>query len=351
MKGLVFIALALLPFGAWAQKPVIEFETTSHNFGTIGERGGKVAYDFVFRNTGDSPLLIRRVQAGCGCTSTDWPRQPILPQRTDTIRVYFDPIGRPGKFIKCITVNSNSTTPVVSLTVRGMVRGEAAGPYDSYNCRLGDLYLEQQCANLGAVLNTGTAEQSIGFANARGIPCHITTSPLPPYLHADIEPQTAAPGGKGRLHITYDAEARKDWGFSVDSIALFANGKRIGQIYVTADIQEDFNYYGGDYTTAPKIFLEQERVQLEDLPRDSWQTCEFYIENKGKSDLVIRKMTSPDRSLEVEIGKGSIRPGKRAKATARFYTGGGKEFTKVILIISNDPRHPKACYRLDGTIK
>ena len=142
MKGLVFIALALLPFGAWAQKPVIEFETTSHNFGTIGEKGGKVAYDFVFRNTGDSPLLIRRVQAGCGCTSTDWPRQPILPQRTDTIRVYFDPIGRPGKFIKCITVNSNSTTPVVSLTVRGMVRGEAAGPYDSYHCRLGDLYLE-----------------------------------------------------------------------------------------------------------------------------------------------------------------------------------------------------------------
>jgi hypothetical protein len=47
--------------------PVIEFETSEHNYGTIPYKGDGT-YDFVFKNTGKEPLLLKNVRSSCGCT-------------------------------------------------------------------------------------------------------------------------------------------------------------------------------------------------------------------------------------------------------------------------------------------
>ena len=84
MKQL-FVALFVLAIGVnsvFAQSknaPAFKFEKgTSHDFGTIAE-GPEVTYYFEFTNTGKEPLIIQNVSASCGCTTPDWPKQPILP--------------------------------------------------------------------------------------------------------------------------------------------------------------------------------------------------------------------------------------------------------------------------------
>ena len=103
------LAIALLPAAvmAFAQEPAITFEDTSHDFGTIAEDGGNVTHEFKFTNTGDAPLMIVNASASCGCTRPSYPKKPVAPGKTDKIKVTYVPVGRPGEFVKTVTVKTN----------------------------------------------------------------------------------------------------------------------------------------------------------------------------------------------------------------------------------------------------
>ena len=111
MKQIVFIFMAILLATGMAsaqKKAVISAETTSFDFGTIKEADGKVSHTFEVSNTGDMPLVITRVIASCGCTTPEWPKEPVAPGKKAQIKVTFDPAGRPGPFTKTISVYRNS---------------------------------------------------------------------------------------------------------------------------------------------------------------------------------------------------------------------------------------------------
>lgn len=124
MKKIVFLFMAvLLAMGiASAQKKaVISAETTSFDFGTIKEGDGKVSHTFEITNVGEMPLVITRVIASCGCTTPEWPKEPIAPGKKGEIKVTFDPSGRPGPFTKTISVYSNGKTGSYIMNIRGEV--------------------------------------------------------------------------------------------------------------------------------------------------------------------------------------------------------------------------------------
>ena len=95
--------------------------TTSFDFGTIKEADGKVSHTFEVSNTGDMPLVITRVIASCGCTTPEWPKEPVAPGKKAQIKVTFDPAGRPGPFTKTISVYSNGKTGSFIMNIRGEV--------------------------------------------------------------------------------------------------------------------------------------------------------------------------------------------------------------------------------------
>ena len=76
---------------------IITFDEKSHDFGTIKEADGPVSYSFKFENTGDEPLVIINVNASCGCTRPDYPKEPIRPGKKGEIKVTYNPAGRPGQ--------------------------------------------------------------------------------------------------------------------------------------------------------------------------------------------------------------------------------------------------------------
>ena len=70
--------------------PVMTFDRTEHDFGTINE-GDVVETSFSFTNTGNSDLMILDARGSCGCTVPEYPKNtPIAPGETRDIKVKFD---------------------------------------------------------------------------------------------------------------------------------------------------------------------------------------------------------------------------------------------------------------------
>ena len=124
MKRIIFIIMAILLATGLARaqkKAVISAEETSFDFGTIKEANGNVSHTFQIKNTGDSPLVLTRVIASCGCTTPEWTKEPIEPGTTGDVTITYNPKNRPGPFVKTISVYSNGKTGSFILTIRGEV--------------------------------------------------------------------------------------------------------------------------------------------------------------------------------------------------------------------------------------
>jgi len=102
----------------------IKFETVAHDFGTI-KNNGNGTFDFVFTNTGKEPLLLKNVQSSCGCTTPEWPKEPIAPEAKGTIKVKYN-TANIGPFTKTITVYSNGSVNPITLRISGTVEAPAA---------------------------------------------------------------------------------------------------------------------------------------------------------------------------------------------------------------------------------
>lgn len=101
-------------------KPEIVFEKKSHDFGAIDE-GVMATTTFTFKNTGNAPLILKTVNASCGCTTPKWSKEPINPGETGEITAVYNSKGRPGNFTKSITVKHNAENGTDILTIRGNV--------------------------------------------------------------------------------------------------------------------------------------------------------------------------------------------------------------------------------------
>ncbi|NDV97596.1 DUF1573 domain-containing protein [Dysgonomonas sp. 521] len=123
MKKLFLLSVLIMLFALTtnAQTPYPKFLTTTHDFGSIGEDSGTVTTRFEFTNDGDAPLIIKWISASCGCTTSDWTREPIPPKGKGFINVSYNPKGRPGVFTKTISVRSNSSDQPIALQVKGTV--------------------------------------------------------------------------------------------------------------------------------------------------------------------------------------------------------------------------------------
>jgi len=82
------------------------FETEKHDFGTITQ-GDKVDYDFKFKNTGGSDLIITGAKGSCGCTVPEYPKEAIKPGVSEVIKVSFNSAGKSGKQAKSVTLFCN----------------------------------------------------------------------------------------------------------------------------------------------------------------------------------------------------------------------------------------------------
>jgi hypothetical protein len=96
--------------------PQIKFEEQQFDFGDV-KQGEKLSHKFTFKNNGNEPLILNNVLTTCGCTVTEWPKDPIQPGKSGEIEVKFNTAGRMGKQNKVVTVISNAVSPQTRIKI------------------------------------------------------------------------------------------------------------------------------------------------------------------------------------------------------------------------------------------
>jgi hypothetical protein len=95
-------------------------DSSSYDFGTIQE-GEIVEHVFHFKNDGPYPLILNNITSSCGCTTPEWPREPISPNTASSIKVRFNSKGKSGPQVKTVTVYANTDPAYSELRLRGIV--------------------------------------------------------------------------------------------------------------------------------------------------------------------------------------------------------------------------------------
>lgn len=112
--------LAVINFFSPAiETPAFSWAIKTHDFGKI-KVNTPVTHEFRFTNSGDAPLVISSVQASCGCTVTDYSKDPIAPGAEGYVKATYN-AAKVGIFTKTVTVSANAEESVVQLTIKGEV--------------------------------------------------------------------------------------------------------------------------------------------------------------------------------------------------------------------------------------
>ena len=99
----------------------IRFYRDQIDFGNITE-GDSLEFQFDFINEGNDELIFEHVEMSCGCTSLEYPKEPVQPGETGKIKVMYDSNGKVGRQAPNITLVSNSRKNRYSiLELKGVV--------------------------------------------------------------------------------------------------------------------------------------------------------------------------------------------------------------------------------------
>lgn len=116
------MSLLALTFGlmSFTSLSTIVWKTETVDVGEIPQNKSKVIV-FEFKNTGKSDVIITNVQGSCGCTATDYTKEPIKAGKSGTITATFN-AANAGAFTKTVLVTTNADASSKVLTLKGTVK-------------------------------------------------------------------------------------------------------------------------------------------------------------------------------------------------------------------------------------
>lgn len=345
MKRLIYFSFVLVVFTqlsvAQQRKATISFKQTTHDFGKIKEVDGLVSTVFEFTNTGSAPLIIQDVQSSCGCTTPEYSKEPVKPGEKGFVKAIYNPEGRPGQINKEITIKSNAENSPVILKISGSVIQKEPSMEEQFRYTMGDLRLQSSHIGFGKIAPGSTATQTVNVINPGTKPIKVNFVQVPPFLVAKIKLEVIQPGQKAVIEITYNAAKKNDWGFLIDYLYFSLNGSKNPdhKVTITAEILEDFSKMtAAQKEKAPKISFDDPNYEFGAVKAGTKVEHDFTFTNKGKSDLIIRKINTTCGCTTVAPKDLVIKPGSQSSIKAVFNTLGYRnEQTKVVTVITNDP--------------
>jgi hypothetical protein len=348
-------ALMIVCAGIFAQDKTaaITFKNTTHDFGTFAEELGNVTTEFEFTNTGNAPLLITRTAASCGCTTPEYPREPIAPGKSGVIKVTYSAKGRPGVFQKTVYVFANTDPEKSTLIIKGKVTPQPATKEANYPKSIGNLRLTTKYVPFFDVYPGSTKTETIDIYNPTSSTLQIGFVDLPKHLKATVSPSNLGAQKEGKITIVYDAEKAKDWGPRKDNIAVTVNGVKTDDniISLSADIREDFDKLtSAQRAKAPVAEFSKTEVNFGKVSGTATQT--FTITNTGKQSLIIRKVVNDNSAITVSPVKGTIGAGKTATftLTCNAKNASKRNLTGNLTVITNDPERSTVNIHFTATI-
>ena len=338
-RFLTFFVVVFFVLAAFSQA-FIQFENKVHDFGQIQEVDGKVTHEFVFKNTGNAPLVISQVRVSCGCTTPKWTKTPIEPGKTGSITATYNPIGRKGAFSSSITIISNAAENQERLTLRGnIIPKDREGFHESIET----LRLKTKAVRIGNVNKNTSQQRTISVKNDGDLPLQLLFGNVPTYLTVTAIPETLQPNQEGEISVTFNSSLCNQWGEIVSDIYVSFNDKKTyteeNRIRVTAIVVEDFNELSlEEKRRAPIMELNTRVIDFGTLKPNTKTNTKLSIKNSGTSTLKIRHIANSNKEININSNELSINSGKKANVKVELNTNGLQEgyYRKNITLQTND---------------
>ena len=100
----------------------------------------------------------------------------------------------------------------------------------------------------------------------------------------------------------------------------------------------------------PKISFEENKFNFDTIARNSNGEHDFFFLNTGNEPLLISSAFSSCGCVVPDYPKHPIMPGEKASIKVEYNTNIVGDFTKVIVVKSNDKDKPKSILRISGVI-
>lgn len=302
---------------------------------------------FELTNSGNAPLQLKSVKPSCGCTAVDWPNSPIAPGQTAKITATYD-ARMLGYFQKELEVFTNAGDDAVYLTLQGRVVTTATNIEGDFPIDMGDVRLSTNTITFDNVNRGDRPEAHLLVLNNTRTNIKPELMHLPSYLTATYQPETLAGGRVGRITLRLNSNSMKSYGLNETTIYL---ARKIGDkvtpdnaISVSTVLLPNFSHLSeNDLKTAPLVILSADSLVFDKTVGKKTVTQTLTIGNAGEKPLNISTVQLEGRALNVSLANRVVKPGKRVKLKVTLLAERVRadDPEPHILLITNDPTHPK----------
>jgi hypothetical protein len=314
-----------------------------------------VSHTFEFTNRGNTHVAIDRVVASCGCTTSEYPKTPIAPGASATIKATFDPRDMPGDFSKIVSVVSGGSKNINILTITGNVIPRPKSIEEEFPHTVGGGV--RVSTDLLAFRTVAQGHSAAMVAD------YINTSPEAVTLafeQADssgalsvVAPETVCAGCRGNITFTYDLTVQTVYGDVHDVTRVVVNGTPSTKtIYSAMTGVDDFE--GVDMALAPRFFLGSSFHDFGEVRRRTVpHTLRLVASNEGTEVLHIRSVSESDGLKSTLRGGMTIAPGAELPFEVILYSGKypAGPLQESIRMVVDDPMRPTREIRIAATIQ
>ena len=379
-------ALTLMAAGTAAAQStfgnVVSVDKVSHDFGDIFTDQGPVSCTYTFTNISNKPILLLQAVSSCGCTTTEWTREPIQPGKTGTVNAEFDNNDGPYPFDKTITVYVSELKNPIVLHLRGSAHDNARPLKESYTLIIGNMGVKSLEIKAGTLSQRETKSGTVAIANVGRTPMKVEFTNVSEGLSVQVYPNPVP--ARSVANLTYTIESsRERWGKNWYYATPVIDGrvyKATGKIPAAEQPVEDLHFYTepnsrlgigkseiGFWAVTKENFAGIPSETKEEMSNPSFTkstvnfgklasgaktTLTFEYTNKGKRDCEFFKLDADCSNVKV-VEMNKTAPGKKGRIVVELDTKGMPKGENIIALtlITNSALRPVISLQIAGTIQ
>lgn len=322
-----------------------------YDFGLMKEAAGPKTGTARFVNDGREEIVITQVKPSCGCTSAEYPEEPIAPGDTAVVSFTYDPFMRPGRFEKTVKVyDSDGGRHVIH--INGNVLGTPESLETMYPLDAGSVKLSESILNMGNI-TMGKAKTLFitGYTLSMDSISPTFTSPAKSVKIAASAPKSG-PGDLTTYTVTFDPRLQPEYG-PMEIPLTFTASEADSPVdvklraFVIPDTALAERMMKGK---TPACAIWPDPVELGELNGSDVIETSFTVANDGKAPLTLLRVYSESPAVTVVSAPGKVKPGKTAKVKLSVDSSllPDGPFRIPVGIVSDDPLHPDLTTPLTG---
>ena len=339
-----------------AQENNLKFKGTTIYWGKIEENKLPINTTFSYINNGKMSVKIIDIKTSIDCKISNWDKKTsIKPGASGFITIIYGNKNIGAFNEKVLLKTDELGSKEISLSFGGEIVPRKKTQADFYTIKNGALSFVKNSLDFGEIKNSFKKTDTLYFTNNSKKTIALESSSLnPPFASIQFSTTEIKPSAIEKIIVTYNANLRNTFGKTKDTINIQTDDETnpLKTIYLTADIFEDFSKIKPDkLKILPEAYLENTNYDFRYVKKGTDVKAVFIIKNKGKTQLLIRKIDVSCDCIKVNYPD-KIRYDRDSPIELTINTTYLKgNIHETVTLITNDPKNARIVLYLKGFVE